>query len=291
MKKITEKEIWLLVGKGLLLIVLAAVYSFGIACFIDPNDLAPGGVTGIAILANRLTQIDTGTLIFFFNIPIMILCVWKFGIKFTVSTVYTLIWITVFTNLFEQIGGLTKEPILAAVVGGGINAAAIGMILRLGATTGGMDIVIRLLRNRFPFLKTGVLFLLIDSVIIFLSFFVFGSMDIVLYAFLTVFVSAKVLDIVLYGEDEARLILVISDHAEKITDVFMEQLKRGVTYLHGQGAYTGKEKKILLCVMRKRQAPKAVAMIREIDSRAFLIISSASEIYGEGYKDYYKGNI
>lgn len=279
------------VGRGLLLILFSAVYAFGVSCFLDPNNLAPGGITGIAILVNRLVNIDTGTLIFLFNIPIMALSIWKFGFKFTASTIYTLVWISFFTNFFEISGAWTREPFLAAVAGGAINAVAIGMILRLGATTGGTDIVIKLLRNRYPFLKTGAFFFIIDSIIVLLSLFVFGSVDTVLFTALTVFVTARVLDLVLYGSEEARMIFVISDEAETIARAFMQELQRGVTYLHGQGAYTGRDKKIMLCIMRKRQAPKAVAIIKDIDNQAFLIIASASEIYGEGYKDYYRKQI
>lgn len=279
------------VGRGLLLILFAALYAFGVSCFLDPNNLAPGGITGIAILVNRLISVDTGTLIFLFNIPIMALSIWKFGFKFTASTLYTLAWISFFTNLFEKIGVWTREPFLAAVAGGAINAVAIGMIFRLGATTGGTDIVIKLLRNRYPFLKTGAFFFIIDSIIVFLSLFVFGSVDTLLYAALTVFVTARVLDLVLYGSEEARMMFLVSDEAETIAAAFMQELKRGVTYLHGQGAYTGRDKKIMLCVMRKRQAPKAVAIVKEIDSHAFLILASASEIYGEGYKDYHRKQI
>lgn len=290
-RKKTKSLFATLVGRGLLLILFAAVYAFGVSCFLDPNNLAPGGITGIAILFNRLVGIDTGTLIFLFNIPIMALSIWKFGIKFTASTIYTLTWISFFTNLFELSGAWTKEPFLAAVTGGAVNAVAIGMIMRLGATTGGTDIVIKLLRNRFPFLKTGAFFFIIDSIIVFLSLFVFGSVDTVLYAALTVFVTAKVLDLVLYGGEEARMMFIVSDEAEMIAAAFMQELKRGVTFLHGQGAYTGRDKKIMFCVMRKRQAPKAVTIVKDIDSRAFLIIASASEIYGEGYKDYYRKQI
>lgn len=287
----TKSLIGTLAWRGSCLIVFAAVYAFGVSCFLDPNNLAPGGITGIAILVNRLVNIDTGTLIFLLNLPIMALSIWKFGFKFTASTLYTLIWISFFTNLFEMSGAWTKEPFLAAVAGGAVNAVAIGMILRLGATTGGTDVVIKLLRNRFPYLKTGAFFFIIDSIIVALSLFVFGSVDTALYAALTVFVTARVLDLVLYGSEEARMILVISDEAETVAGAFMQELKRGVTYLHGQGAYTGRNKKIMLCVMRKRQAPKAVAIVKDIDSHAFLIIASASEIYGEGYKDYYRKQI
>lgn len=290
-KRKTKSLIGTLAWRGSCLIVFAAVYAFGVSCFLDPNNLAPGGITGIAILVNRLVNIDTGTLIFLLNLPIMALSIWKFGFKFTASTLYTLIWISFFTNLFEMSGAWTKEPFLAAVAGGAVNAVAIGMILRLGATTGGTDVVIKLLRNRFPYLKTGAFFFIIDSIIVALSLFVFGSVDTALYAALTVFVTARVLDLVLYGSEEARMILVISDEAETVAGAFMQELKRGVTYLHGQGAYTGRNKKIMLCVMRKRQAPKAVAIVKDIDSHAFLIIASASEIYGEGYKDYYRKQI
>lgn len=280
-----------IIKKYFLLIPFCALYALGIACFLDPNNLTPGGVTGIAILLNRLLLLDTGTLLFLLNIPLLLVCVWRFGIRFTFATLYSLLWISLFTNIFEKIGVVTEDLFLASITGGAICAVALGMILRLGATTGGMDIVIKMLREKYPHLKTGFLFFAIDSVILSFSLLVFGTIDSMLYAAVSIFVTSKVLDMVLYGNDEARMIFVVSNESEKIAEIFLREMKIGATYLYGKGAYLGNEKRILLCVMKKRMAPKAIQIVEEADKSAFLIISNASEIYGEGYKNYGSRNV
>ncbi len=268
------------------MIPFAALYALGVGAFVDPNNIAPGGVTGISVLLNRITEIATGSLIFIINIPIMILSIKKFGFEFTFRSIYTLFWISVFTNFFESMEPLTRNPMLAALAGGCICALAMGMILRLGATTGGLDIIVKILREKYPHMGTGSLFLMIDFGIVLFSVLVFESLDVVLYALITVFVSSKVLDYVLYGNQEARMLFIVSDYATEIAAKLMHDLEVGVTFLEGQGGYTGKEKRVIFCVVRKHQAPKVEAIVTEVDLRAFLIVSNASEIYGEGYQDY-----
>ena len=273
------------------IIPFAALYAFGVAALIDPNDIAPGGVTGIAILVNRISEISIGTLIFVFNIPILILSFRKFGRAFSFRTIYCLGWISVFTNWFELMEPVTKEPILGALAGGCISGFSLGMILHLGATTGGLDIIVKVLRKKYPHMGTGSLFLTIDFMIVLSSVFVFASLDSVLYAMVTVFVSARVLDFVLYGKQEARMLHIVSDRAEMLAGRLMQELGVGITYLEGQGGYTKKNKRVIFCVVRKFQAPKAEVIVRETDENAFLIISNASEIYGEGYRDYWSDSL
>lgn len=269
----------------------AVVYAAGISLFLDPNNLAPGGVTGIAILLNRLCGVNTGTLIMVLNVPIILLGMWKFGWKFIVSTFYAIFAVSAATDILAPIGALTKEPMLAAIAGGALSAAALGVIFRAGATTGGTDIIIKVLRLKYPHMKTGFLFLMSDVLIAGSSLFVFGDVDVVLYALIAVFVMSFVMDVVLYGTDEAKLIYIISDRPKEIADRILEEIEIGVTYLEGKGGYSSRNKEVIMCVTRKQQAPKVEEIVKEEDPRAFMIVTSASEIYGEGYKNIFADKI
>ena len=262
-------------------------YGVGISLFVDPNDLAPGGFTGLSVMLNRLISVETGTVYLLLNIPVIFLGVWKFGWRFTVSTLYAIVMVSVFTNLFAMLRPITLEPLLGAVFGGILNGASLGLVLRSSATTGGTDIIVKCLRQRFPHLKTGSLMLMLDAFIIGMSGFVFGNLDSVLYSIVSVIATSMVMDMVLYGRDGAKLIYIISDKAEAITPRILKDLDVGVTYLEGSGAYKNVEKKVIMCVVKKQVAHKLEEIVKQEDSSAFMIVSSASEIYGEGYKSYF----
>lgn len=264
--------------------IAAFTYAISVTMFLDPNSLAPGGVTGIAIILNRVTGVETGTLFWLINIPILILGIWKFGFRFIVSTLYCTTLMSYFTNLLAPVGALTQDPLVAALAGSCLLAGSIGFIFKAGATTGGTDIIVKVLRLKMPHLKTGGLFLMIDVMIVTASAFVFRDVERAVYAGLTVFLSSMVLDFVLYGKDGAKLIYIISDKPEAITERLLNELDTGVTYIQGSGAYSGKEKKVIFCTVRKQLAPKTEAIVRDEDPEAFMIVSSATEIYGEGYK-------
>lgn len=274
--------------KKYIIITLACVlYGVGISMFVDPNDLAPGGFTGLSVMINRLIFLETGTIYLLLNIPVILLGIWKFGWKFTVSTLYAILVISVSTNLLGMMAPVTEEPILGAIFGGVLNGAGMGMVLRNSATTGGTDIIVKCLRQRFPHLKTGSLMLMLDALIIGFSGLVFGNFNSVLYSIVSTVVTSVILDIVLYGRDGAKLIYVISDCSEVITARILSELDIGVTHLEGSGAYKNKEKKIIMCVVKKQLAHKVEEIVKEEDDSAFMIISNASEIYGEGYKSYF----
>lgn len=261
--------------------------ALAISLFIDPNNLAPGGVTGIAIIISRFLPIETGTLIFMLNIPILLFAIWQFGIRFAVSTIYTIALISAFTNILAPFGAATDDILLAALAGGVIYAVSIGMIMKVGATTGGMDIIVKWMRTKLPYLKTGVLFFITDAVIITMSGIVFRDIDAALYAGITVVVNSIVLDLVLYGRDEAKLLYIISDRPKEITERILTELDIGVTYIEGRGAYSGKEKKVLMCVAKKQASPRVEVIVKEEDAEAFMVVTSATEIFGEGFKSYF----
>lgn len=269
----------------------ALIYSAGISLFLDPNGLAPGGMSGLAIVLSHITGWRTGTWFFLFNIPVVALGIWKFGIKFILSTFYAVAAISVCTNLFSQIGAVTVNPLLASIAGAILVAIGMGIIFKAGATTGGTDIIVKLLRIHFPHMKTGKIFLITDAFIVALSGIIFQDLDKALFAGIAVLINSIILDMVLYGKDEAKLVYIISDSARHIADRVLKELEVGVTYLQGQGAYTNTEKQVILCVLKKHCYPRLEEIVKQTDPCAFLIISSANEIYGEGYKNIYSEKI
>lgn len=275
------------VKKYIVITIAAVIYASGISLFLDPNSLAPGGVTGISIILNRLTNVETGTWILILNIPIILLGAWKFGVKFIVSTIYCIVITSVVTNSLEPVGALTTDPLLATLSGSALMALGMGWVFKSGATTGGMDIIVKVLRLKYPHMKTGSLFMVMDAVIVTLAAFIFRDVDRALYAGMVVFITSMLLDLVLYGRDGAKLIYIISDRAEEIAGRLLEELDLGVTYVKGSGAYSGKEKQVIMCVVKKPLAPKTEDVVKQEDPLAFMIVTSATEIYGEGYKSYF----
>ena len=276
------------VCKKYILITLASfVNAAGISLFFDANEMAPGGVTGISIILNRLLPVETGTLILLFNIPILLFAIWKFGIRFTVSTIYAILWISFFTNLLSSFGAATEDILLAALAGSVLMGGSLGAILRLGGTTGGMDIIVKWLRIKLPHLKMGVIYSFTDAIIVSGSAFVFKNIDSALYAAIAVIVTAFVMDFVLYGADGAKLIYIISDVPERIVERLLKELDVGATYIQGSGAYSGKDKKVLMCVVKKPVSPRVEEIVREEDADSFMVITSATEVFGEGHKSYF----
>lgn len=261
------------------------IYSIGLSLFLDPNNLAPGGLSGIAVILDFISGFGTGTWFFFLNIPLVFLGLWRFGARFIVSTFYAVAMISVFTNILSYIPVLSEDMIIAALCGGALIGIGMGLIFRYGATTGGTDIIVKLLRQRFKYIKTGSIFLLTDVVILLLAAIVFGDLNKAFYAAIAVYVNALTLDLVLYGRDEAKMVYVISDASDDIAGRILDELEIGVTYLEGRGAYTNARKQVIMCVVKKQIYPELEEIVKEVDPEAFLVISSASEIYGEGYKD------
>lgn len=269
----------------------ALIYAVAIALFLDPNNIAPGGITGVAILINRFIQIPVGTINMLLNVPIVLLGLWKFGWRFICSTLYALALITIFINMLTPFGAVTDELLIAAVLGGALVAVALAIVFKAGATTGGADIIIKIIRAKWKHIKTNILFLAFDSAVILASWIVFQDMVVAFYAGVAVIVSSKMMDFVLYGPDEAKLIYIISDHYENMKQKIMVDLDLTATIISARGAYSNAPKEILMIVTRKQIEPKIEEIVKEEDRNAFMIVSSASEIFGEGYKDIMRDKI
>lgn len=276
-KKILKKIVMVLVG--------TFIYSAGVGLFLDPNGLAPGGVVGVSVIVSHIFGGETGSWYFIFNIPIVLLGWWKFGGKFIIWTFYSVACNSLFTNFFARFPSVTNDFLLAAIAGSVLVGVGIGIVLRSGSTTGGTDILIKILRKKYPAIKTSTLFMVVDIVIVSAAGILFRDFNIAMYAFIAVVLSGKVMESVLYGKDEATLVFIISDKAEVLVEKLLQDMTVGATILTGKGAYTHHEKNIIMCVVKKRATPTLEDIVKEEDSRAFMIVTSASEIYGEGYKN------
>ena len=262
-------------------------YASGLILFLNPNDLAPGGVSGVSIMLSRFIPVEVGTLILVFNIPLLITAFIKFGAKFTAMTAFATVLSSTIMDLLEAFlppdYAVTRDKLLAGIFGGTLMALGMGVIFRAGGTTGGSDIIIRLLRRNFRHIKTSTIFLMTDCIIVGISALVFGNIEAALYAGIALAVNSSVLDFVLYGSNGARMIFIVTEHPDEINTALTEKLNTGSTVIRGEGAYTGKEKTILMVVAKKHRFPKIRDAVGAADPNSFMIVSSASEIFGNGY--------
>ena len=275
----------------IILTVAALIYAVAVSLFLDPNNIAPGGVTGIAILVSRFIPITTGTVNLLFNVPIVLLGLWKFGWRFISSTMYALAMITVFINAFEGYGAVTEDLLIAAVIGGALIGSALALVFKAGATTGGADIIVKVLRTKWKHIKTNTLFLVFDSIVIIASWIVFHDLTVAFYAGIAVVTTSAVMDRILYGSDEARLTYIISSNPEQMKRRILDELEITATIITARGAYSNSPRELLMIAVRKQMYPKLEEIVKDEDVSAFMIVSSANEIYGEGYKDITKEKI
>ncbi len=263
------------------------VYAAGLILFLNPNDLAPGGVSGISIMLSRFLPVEVGTLILIINIPLIITAFVKFGAHFTAMTAFATVLSSTLMDLLRYLlpdgYAVTNDKLLAGIFGGAMMAFGMGIIFRAGGTTGGSDIIIRLLRLKFRHLKTSTIFLITDCIIVGISALVFGNIESALYAGIALAVNSTVLDFVLYGSNGARMIFIVTEHPDEINKALTEKVNTGSTVIKGEGAYSGRQKTVLMVVAKKHRYPKIRDVVGAADPQSFMIVSSASEIFGEGY--------
>ncbi len=285
MKNFIRKFISMTVG--------SIIYAIGVAVFFEPSNLASGGVSGLSIILSEVVGIfPIGTWVMLFNVPIMIAGVWKLGAKFLLPTFYCIGLSSVLMNVIQSLElQLTENVFLACCAGSVLIAAGVGFVFRGGATTGGSDIIVKLLRMKFPHISTGVIFIIADGIVCLLSGIVFQDIDKALFAGVGLFIQMMVLDKVLYGSDEARLVYIISEKKAEIAKKLLEELDAGGTFLHGTGAYTGKEKHVLMCVLKMRMLPQAREIVRKTDGNAFMIVTKATSVFGEGFKSHHEADL
>ena len=270
-------------GKVFLTTVGAVIYAASIGLFLDPNHLSAGGITGIAQILSEFLPIGTGMLSLLMNVPVMILGMWKFGWRFFALTAYALVLSSPLIDIFVN-HPLTNDPVLAALAGGALLGAGMGILFRAGSSSGGVDIITKVLRLSFPHVKTGIIFFVLDAIVIGASVLVLGNLDIGLYATIGILITTFVVNYVLYGSDEARMVYIVSNDPQQTANLLLDKLNLGGTFLEGYGAYTGKERKVLMCVMRPKQLPAAREVVASVDPNAFLIVAGVSAVFGQGFK-------
>lgn len=274
----------------------AALYAVGIALFLNPNNLAPGGISGIAIILKKMFPglPGVGMLILLINIPILAVGIKKFGIKFILSTMYSLIVSSVLIDILPivfNVNGVTDNKMLASVIGGATFGLGMGLMFRLDTTTGGLDIIVKIIKQKKPHLKTGQIYFLLDVVILAASAMAFKDVEVALYVAIAIYVSTVVMDRAIYGGDEATLVYIISEKRELIARRMMKEVNVGATMIQAKGAYSNETTEVIMCVMKKQTLVKVRNILKQTDSGAFMIVSSANEVFGQGFKDHFKTEI
>lgn len=273
-------------GNYLLIVVGSVIYGAGVGLFLTPHGIAPGGVTGISIMLNKFTGVTVGAFVMLINLPLLAVAFFKLGKRFFVRTLWATTLSSAAIDYFSSFGAASGELILSALAGGALMAVAVGLIFHAGGTTGGSDIVVKFLRRRYPHIKSGTIFLLIDGAISIASGFVFRDVDMALYALAALTVSSMVLDFVLYGADEAKLIFIFSEKSSEIMAKILGTLDSGASFVTGYGGYSGEKREIIMCALKKQRFSKLSEIVMETDEKAFMVVSSASEIYGSGFMGY-----
>jgi len=263
--------------------LFAAAYNF----FLEPNSVSPGGVTGIAMIINYLFPfLPTGVLIIAINAPLFI-AGWKTeGHPFLIKSIYGTIASSAMIDLTGGLYSYTNDPLMAAISGGVLMGAGLGLIFTRSATTGGSDIAGRLLLRVLPGLSLGRIMLAVDAVIILSAALVFGGITFALYAVVAVYISSVVIDGILYGMDSARVAYIITDKTREVVEAIDRELDRGATLLHGEGSFSGAPMNVILCAIRRRQIAGLKSLVREIDPNSFLIIMDAHEVLGDGFRSF-----
>lgn len=280
--------------RAVLLITLAAlIYALSFVWCFDPNGIAFGGITGLAQIVNRLfPAAPVGITVIVLNIPLFILG-WKLiGGKLLVSSLYAMFISSVFIDLLTPLyDWQPMEPLLACIFGGLLMGASLGVVFLQGATTGGTDLAARLLKLKFKWLPMGKLLMGVDLAVIVLVALFFRNLNTALYGLVALYISTLAMDGILYGLDNAKVAYIISDHNDEISSAIVQDLDRGVTILHGQGAYTGAEKQVLMCAFKQREIAAIKAAVKDIDPDAFLIVCNAHEVLGDGFREYKKDGL
>lgn len=269
----------------LVLIMGATIVGISVGSVLLPSKLSTGGFTGIATILHYIMKLPASAVLLALNIPIFLL-VWKvIGFKYGFRSLIGMIFCSLGIKLGEFFGVLTTESILAAIYGGILSGLGIALTYRAGGSTGGTDLVAKLVQIKKPHMNLSEILLIVDGMIIATSAIVFNSIEVALYSTVSLYVMTKTLDLVLIGADYSKAVFIITEKDKEIADYMHSTLKRTATQINAIGTYTNTEKRILLCVVNKKEIPKLKAGILEIDDKAFTIITTVTDAYGKGFKD------
>ena len=253
--------------------------------FLSSNGSSPGGFTGVATVGNFLTQIPTGIMLFAFNIPVLILGYVKMGGMFILKTSFVTALVSFTLDISARVlPPLKADGILASLFGGILMGLGLSLILLRGATTGGIDIIAKLINRKYRHLSVGKIILMADGFVIILTAIVYKNAEIALYSVVAIYAGTRVMDVLLYGADRGKIIYIVTSQPDLICREINNTIGRGVTRLSVVGGYTGESRTMLMCTVRVHEAAAAHDVIKEYDKRAFIVVSDAGEIIGEGFK-------
>lgn len=271
-----------------LIILGSIIYSAGINCFTAPNDIAPGGISGLATVISYLTDhaVSIGFVFGVINIPLIIAGFLRLGKALMLRTVLAVAITTACTDFLSSLFPVyVGDRIIAAVFGGVLMGAGLGIVYNRDGTTGGTDIINKIIQKAKPHLSLGFIMMITDAVVVLVSILAFGNLESGLYAIIAIFVSSRLMDYILYGGREGKAVLIFSEKAEEIGQAITTNISRGATFLKGQGVYTGADKNVICCAVPKNEYVKLKRIVREYDARAFIITATADEVLGEGFID------
>ncbi len=260
----------------------AAAFQF----FTFPNSIVSGGVTGIAQIVHLLSSLPTGVLNIVLNIPLFVICWRHLGLRILIGALAVMIMVSVFIDLFALTHvAATDDPLLASVYGGVLNGAGYGLVYTTGVTGGGIDILAKLLRRKYPHINFGN-FILGMNVMVVLTFAVlFHKYESCMYTMIEMFISSKVINLLLYGSNVSTVCYIISSVPAEISDAINREMHRGVTFLRGQGGWSGHDQPVILCVIKRPEIAQMRALVRDVDENAFFIVTEAKDVFGKNFEN------
>lgn len=278
-KKLSKRKLF----QRILLITLGAgLMGTGLEIFLVPNNVIDGGITGISIILSYITGWKLGFFIFLLNIPFFFLGYKQIGKTFALSTLYGILILSLTTSILHSVPAFTNDILLASVFGGIILGIGVGIVIRYGGSLDGTEILAILFNNKLPF-SVGEIIMFFNLFILGSAGFVF-SWDRAMYSLIAYFVAFKTIDITITGLDESKSVWIISESANDIGDAIMDRLGRGVTYINGEGAYSGDIKKVIFCVINRLEEAKLKEIVTDIDDHAFLAVADIAEVRGGRFK-------
>ena len=270
-------------------VVGAAIMAFGVASFLLPNQLSSGGVSGITTITYYLLNIPMGTMIIAINIPLFIFAGYRIGKEFFIKSLIGTISLSVFIDILDKYPPVTTDRFLASIYGGVIIGIGTAIILKVGSSTGGTELVGNLIKTYNPYISMSKYLTIIDIVIVTLNVIFLGHIEIGLYSAIAIYLYGKMVDIIFEGIYFTKLLFIISDKNEEISEAIVTEVKRGVTGLYGKGMYKDKEKLVLICAASRRDVYKIKDLARKIDKRCFIVVANAREVVGKGFKEIESG--
>lgn len=265
-----------------------ALIAFGLALLFAPNAIAPGGITGLAVVVQEVSNIPIDITNLAINIPLFIVGLFVLGGTFGLKTIYATLSLSAFTRLFIIIFGdnyaMTNDLLLSAIYGGVIVGTGIGFVFRSGGTTGGTDLTGAIINKYFPRLSVPKLMMILDLTIVIIAGIIVKNIEISLYSVMALYILVHMADFILEGLNYSKAFYIISSHSDEIGRKINLELDRGVTALKGRGFYSGEQKDILLCVVNRAQVARLKKLVYEIDEKAFIMVTTIHEVLGEGFK-------